>query len=371
MDAVLGHVGRQLRALRTARRISLADLAQDVGYSEGYLSQVENGATVPALSALAAIAASLGTDMTAFFPPEDYPRVHVSRAGDPHKVRIAPNAREEYTLLTPRDPQATFTALVHRLYPTDETVQYRHVGERFALILDGEVSFTHRRRAVRPRRRRHDPLLLPRRARAARDLERTRRDPMVREPGDHLADPGSLLLRMGSRLRARRLGARAAPSPRSPARADVSVSYLSAVEKGTNQPSLQVLVRIVHALDLRDRRRAARRGPEPRAPRHGRPTTRRAAVTISHAGPAARDRRADGARPATSGSCPVDARRAATSRSSSTAVRSSSRSTARTTSCTPRTRWTPVCPAPSPGACSATSRTTAIWASGRALTAGI
>lgn len=141
MNAVLGHVGRQLRALRTARRISLADLAQDVGYSEGYLSQVENGATVPALSLLAAIAASLGTDMTAFFPPEDYPRVHVSRAGDPHKVRIAPNAREEYTLLTPRDPQATFTALVHQLYPTDETVQYRHVGERFALILDGEVSF--------------------------------------------------------------------------------------------------------------------------------------------------------------------------------------------------------------------------------------
>ena len=73
---------------------------------------------------------------------------------------------------------------------------------------------------------------------------------MVRQPGDHLADPSSLLLRMGSRLRARRreLG-RTLAEVAGPA--DVSVSYLSAVEKGTNQPSLQVLARIVHALDLR------------------------------------------------------------------------------------------------------------------------
>jgi transcriptional regulator with XRE-family HTH domain len=142
MDAVLGNVGRELRALRLARRVSLADLARDTGYSEGYLSQVENGATVPALSALSTLAASLGSDMTAFFPREDHPRVHLARAGDPHKVRIAPNAREEYTLLTPRDPDATFTALVHRLYPTSEVVRYRHVGERFALLLDGEVELT-------------------------------------------------------------------------------------------------------------------------------------------------------------------------------------------------------------------------------------
>ena len=69
---------------------------------------------------------------------------------------------------------------------------------------------------------------------------------MVRQPSDHLADPSSLLLRMGSRLRARRreLG-RTLAEVAGPA--DVSVSYLSAVEKGTNQPSLQVLVRIVHA----------------------------------------------------------------------------------------------------------------------------
>jgi transcriptional regulator with XRE-family HTH domain len=59
----------------------------------------------------------------------------------------------------------------------------------------------------------------------------------------------SLAERVGRRLRERRkeLGQTLADVARESA---VSVSYLSAVEKGTNQPSLPVLVRIVHALEL-------------------------------------------------------------------------------------------------------------------------
>lgn len=75
---------------------------------------------------------------------------------------------------------------------------------------------------------------------------------MVHQPGDHLtvdAGTDSLARRLGSRLRARRrdLNRTLAEVART---ANVSVSYLSAVEKGTNQPSLAVLVRVVHALDL-------------------------------------------------------------------------------------------------------------------------
>jgi transcriptional regulator with XRE-family HTH domain len=59
----------------------------------------------------------------------------------------------------------------------------------------------------------------------------------------------SLAERVGRRLRERRkeLGLTLADVARASA---VSVSYLSAVEKGTNQPSLTVLARIVHALEL-------------------------------------------------------------------------------------------------------------------------
>lgn len=73
---------------------------------------------------------------------------------------------------------------------------------------------------------------------------------MVREPGDPLTvEASSLVERVGRRLRGRRRELEKTLAEVAAA-AGVSVSYLSAVEKGANQPSLPVLARIVHALDL-------------------------------------------------------------------------------------------------------------------------
>jgi transcriptional regulator with XRE-family HTH domain len=72
-------------------------------------------------------------------------------------------------------------------------------------------------------------------------------------PADHLATSngagGELARRLGVRLRERRLtlGRTLADVA---GEADLSVSYLSAVEKGANMPSLPVLARLVHALRL-------------------------------------------------------------------------------------------------------------------------
>jgi transcriptional regulator with XRE-family HTH domain len=114
---VLRNVGRRLRALRRAQKRTLEELAADTGFTTGYLSQIETGDAVPSLAALAAISASLGTDMSAFFPYEASPGVHVSRAGDPDKLRIAPNSREEYIVVSSRGTSAAFTALIARYFP--------------------------------------------------------------------------------------------------------------------------------------------------------------------------------------------------------------------------------------------------------------
>lgn len=122
--------------------MKLSALARDTDYTTGYLSQLENGTTVPSLSALADIAAALESDLSSFFPRDHGPRVHVSRAGDPDKLRVAPNAREEYVVLNGRGPDSAFTALIHTIYPTREVVRYRHPGERFALVLEGSARWT-------------------------------------------------------------------------------------------------------------------------------------------------------------------------------------------------------------------------------------
>jgi transcriptional regulator with XRE-family HTH domain len=142
MDRSIEDVGKRLRELRRARGVSLAELARDTDYTPGYLSQLESGASVPSLSALATLAAALGSSISAFFDSGATPKVHVSRAGDPEKLRMAPNATEEYIVLSERGPDAAFSALIHHLYPDAERVRVRHPGERFALMLAGSGRLT-------------------------------------------------------------------------------------------------------------------------------------------------------------------------------------------------------------------------------------
>jgi transcriptional regulator with XRE-family HTH domain len=139
MDVIAEGVGRRLRALRQSQDMTLAALAADTGFTAGYLSQIETGAAVPAISALADIAASLGTDITAFFPAEEtHTKVRVSRAGDPRRIRIEHEPRTEYTVLASRGSDAAFSALVARYEKGGEPISYRHFGERFVYVRAGE-----------------------------------------------------------------------------------------------------------------------------------------------------------------------------------------------------------------------------------------
>ena len=76
---------------------------------------------------------------------------------------------------------------------------------------------------------------------------------MAGRPADHLDGggplPDALARRLGSRLRDRRLALGQTLADVA-AEAGISASYLSAVEKGANMPSLPVLGRLVHALRL-------------------------------------------------------------------------------------------------------------------------
>lgn len=62
-----GRIGADIRALRKARRITLAELAAAVGRSVGWLSQVERGLTDPSVRDLGLIAERLGISLSLFF----------------------------------------------------------------------------------------------------------------------------------------------------------------------------------------------------------------------------------------------------------------------------------------------------------------
>jgi XRE family transcriptional regulator, regulator of sulfur utilization len=61
------HIPVELRALRTAHRKTLAQLAEQTGLSLSFLSDVERGRTDPSLETLRKIAAAYGMELRVEF----------------------------------------------------------------------------------------------------------------------------------------------------------------------------------------------------------------------------------------------------------------------------------------------------------------
>ncbi|MEU7279144.1 XRE family transcriptional regulator [Streptomyces sp. NPDC045431] len=139
MDELVEQVGGRLRRLRRARGMTLADLADRANLTGGYLANVENGVTTPSLSALSTLAAVLGTDMSAFFPPVARETVHVHRAADTNHMRVVTGLKRTYTVLSARSVAPAFTGLLDRIEPPDTTAPYSCFGERLLLVLEGEI----------------------------------------------------------------------------------------------------------------------------------------------------------------------------------------------------------------------------------------
>ncbi|WP_165949835.1 helix-turn-helix domain-containing protein [Micromonospora sp. KC207] len=139
MDEVIERVGRQLRLLRRARGLTLAELASRAGCTDGYLANVEKGVTTPTLSSIATLAAVLGSDMTAFFPTKPREQVHIHRADELDHLRVAASGTETYTVLSARSVNPSFTGLLDEILPSPAGTSYSYFGERFLLMLDGTV----------------------------------------------------------------------------------------------------------------------------------------------------------------------------------------------------------------------------------------
>lgn len=125
--------------LRQARGLTLSELAERAGCSDGHLSSVERGITAPTLSSLATIAAVLGSDMSVFFPSVERTHVHVHRAAENGHLRIAASGNEIYTILSARSVDPSFTGLIEDIAPSEEDTSYSFFGERFLLMLSGTI----------------------------------------------------------------------------------------------------------------------------------------------------------------------------------------------------------------------------------------
>lgn len=135
-------MGRQIRELRKARNMTLADLASRTGLSVSYVSQVERSLSSPSVVALYEISRALGVNVSYFFADggaeDDDERPFVVRAGRRRKVVFEAGAFDE--LLSP-NLSGNLEILMSHLPPgsVSGARPYTHEGEEGGVVMAGRL----------------------------------------------------------------------------------------------------------------------------------------------------------------------------------------------------------------------------------------
>lgn len=138
VDVELEALGRRIGELRTSQGWRLTDLAQATGYTTSYISQIERGVSVPSLTALATVAVALGVEMIALLDDVAKPQITITRAGKGTELKLSDGrAFEVVTRLGTDRPYTVILQVISRVPAT-----FRHFGERFILVLKGEIEMT-------------------------------------------------------------------------------------------------------------------------------------------------------------------------------------------------------------------------------------
>ena len=140
-DSAVRYLGREVRGLRKARGLTLAEVAKRSSLSVGYLSLVERDLATPSINALHAISRALGVTISWFFDagaaPQKERQFVVRRA---HRRRLDFSAGIVDELLSP-SLDGQLELLLSRFPPgaSSGEVPYTHAGEEAGIVLRGRL----------------------------------------------------------------------------------------------------------------------------------------------------------------------------------------------------------------------------------------
>ena len=145
---IAAQLGANLRRLRLAQGLTLAELAQSAGVSSAMLSRLENGAVSPSLDTLGALADALGAAPAALLRDEAdqaSDAQHVKRGEGLEVVRRGTRRGHTYHLLASnRGPKRVFEPfLVTLTDKSEEFPEFDHPGVEFIHILEGSLRYRH------------------------------------------------------------------------------------------------------------------------------------------------------------------------------------------------------------------------------------
>jgi transcriptional regulator with XRE-family HTH domain len=130
-------LGKKIRKRRRAIDMTLQQVADRVGLSIGFLSQIERGASTPSLASLCNIAEALGTSIDTFVKPPQQSGT-VSRHGKREAFSLG-DTRRTYEFLGAAFPDAKLHPTLVRRPPGHVSEIMHNKGEDFVYVLEGSM----------------------------------------------------------------------------------------------------------------------------------------------------------------------------------------------------------------------------------------
>ena len=141
-------LGEKIRKLRQERRFTLQELSELSGLSKPLLSQIENDQVTPPLATLLKIAKGLKVGIHYFFEEEGDRQKYVLIRGEqvtaiPRRPKSDVTQGYLYRPLAPGIRQKHMEPFIveFQLTDWDDSYFYRHEGEEFLYIVEGELEF--------------------------------------------------------------------------------------------------------------------------------------------------------------------------------------------------------------------------------------
>ena len=140
-------IGSQVRSLRTALDMTMAELARSASLSVGMLSKIENGQTSPSLTTLQNLAVALNIPLATFFSKFDEKRdASFVKAGEGLTLeRRGTRSGHIYQLLgaSLRNRVKVEPFLITLTRESDAYPIFQHEGVEFIYMLEGSVIYRH------------------------------------------------------------------------------------------------------------------------------------------------------------------------------------------------------------------------------------
>lgn len=131
-------IGKRIKKVRTDKKISLDQVANETGCSLDYLKDIESGKAIPPVGALIQIAKALQIDSGQFLKNQE------EKLEKRVKAYTSRTDNYAYTTLTPGAENKHLKAFRVTVEPKKEHggVGYRHEGEEFVYVLSGGIEVT-------------------------------------------------------------------------------------------------------------------------------------------------------------------------------------------------------------------------------------